>query len=313
MTLPPEILVVGSANVDLVAEVPHLPGPGETVLGSRLTVHEGGKGANQAVAAARAGGSVAMVCAVGRDAYGERLRASLAGAGVSTTHVHSTDTGTGTALICVDAAGQNCIAVVPGANGLLAPEQVEDAVAALPRLRTMLLQLEVPRETVVAAAELGVARGLRVILNPAPAAPLDGALLSYVDVLTPNESEAALLTGMKVVGVERAVAAAERLLETGVRAVVVTLGADGAFVATREGDRSHVPAFAAAVVDTTAAGDVFNGALAVALTDGRPLEEAVRFACAAGAISVTRDGAQRSAPTRAEIDAVLAGTPISAL
>ena len=309
--LKSDILVVGSANVDLVVEVPHLPRLGETVLGSRLAVHDGGKGANQAVAAARAGGSVTLVCAVGRDAHGARLRAALAGAGVSTAHVHEVDETTGTALICVDDAGQNSIAVVPGANGRLGPDRVEAAAADLPEAATLLLQLEVPLETVAAAARLGAARGLRVVLNPAPAMSLDSALLSQIDVLTPNESEAELLTGHPVIGVEGAAAAAENLLRGGPTAVVVTLGADGAFVATRNGKRVHVPGFSAMVTDTTAAGDIFNGALVVALSEGGDIEDAVRFACAAAAISVTREGAQRSAPNRAEIEAVLHGTPIS--
>lgn len=307
----PDILVVGSANVDLVVEVPHLPRPGETVLGTRLAAHDGGKGANQAVAAARAGGSVTLVCAVGRDAHGARLRASLAGAGVSTAHVHDVDETTGTALICVDDAGQNSIAVVPGANGRLSSDRVQAAAAALPGAATLLLQLEVPLETVAAAARLGAVRGLRVVLDPAPAMSLDSALLSQIDVLTPNESEAELLTGQPVIGAEGAAAAAENLLRGGPGAVVVTLGADGAFVATRDGKRVHVPGFAAMAADTTAAGDVFNGALAVALSEGGDLEDAVRFACAAAAISVTREGAQRSAPHRAEIEAVLRGSSVS--
>lgn len=301
----PAILVVGSANVDLVAEVPSLPRPGETVLGTRLTVHDGGKGANQAVAAARAGGAVTLACAVGSDAYGDRLRRSLAAAGVSTDHVQTVREATGTALICVDAAGQNSIAVVPGANALLRADVVERALADLPGARTLLLQLEVPSDTVAAAARMGAARGLRVILNPAPATPLHPSLLSAVDVLTPNESEAELLSGLPAAGLRGAAAAAERLLESGVGAVVVTLGAEGAFVASSGGDRVHVPGFPAAVVDTTAAGDVFNGALAVALAEGQGLQAAVRFACAAGAISVSREGAQRSAPAREEIEALL--------
>lgn len=307
----PVILVVGSANVDLVAEVPRLPRPGETVLGTRLTVHDGGKGANQAVAAARAGGTVAIACSVGPDAYGDRLRASLAAAGVAVDHVGTGETATGTALICVDGGGENLIAVVPGANGELAPHHVDRALSALPGAATVLLQLEVPLETVTAAARQAAARGLRVVLNPAPAKPLDAALLQLVDVLTPNESEAELLTGRPVAGVQGAAAAADLLLQAGPRAVALTLGASGAFVATREGVRAHVPAFATTVVDTTAAGDIFNGALCVALTEGRALEEAARFACAAAAISVTRPGAQRSAPSRAEIEAVLDGEPPS--
>jgi ribokinase len=302
-----DILVVGSANIDLVAEVPHLPGPGETVLGSRLSVHEGGKGANQAVAAARAGGSVAFLGCVGRDEHGGRLRHSLRAAGVETGGLLEREETTGTALICVDAAGQNCIAVLPGANALLSPEQLRREEAAFGAARTLLLQLEIPLEAVAAAARMGAERGMLVILNPAPARPLPASLLRDVGVLTPNETEAALLIGRPVAGREGAAAAAEALLALGPDTVVVTLGAEGAFLATRAGLRAHVAAFATVVVDTTAAGDVFNGALAVALTEGVALEPAVRFACAAAAISISRRGAQPSAPARAEIDALLRG------
>lgn len=308
--IAPSILVVGSANVDLVAEVPRLPRPGETVLGTQLTVHDGGKGANQAMAAARAGGRVAIVCSVGRDAHGERLRASLAGSGVATDYIHAGAAATGTALICVDDHGENLIAVVPGANAELRPEHVARGLAALAEVRTILLQLEVPLEAVIAAARNAAAHGARVVLNPAPARQLDSSLLELVDVLTPNESEAELLTGRRVTGVEEAASAADVLLRAGPRAVVVTLGALGAYVATREGVRAHVPAFETTVVDTTAAGDIFNGALSVALTEGRALEDAARFACAAAALSVARAGAQRSAPAREEIEAVLSGARV---
>ena len=304
-----EILVLGSANIDLVVRVARLPRPGETVMGSRMLVHEGGKGANQAVAAARAGATVSFICALGTDANGERLQAALAKAAVHVDPVLVPDEGTGTAVIHVDDTGQNTICVIPGANGCLTPEHVHRAEGAFSRARMLLLQLEVPLDTVEAAARTGRRHGLQVILNPAPARGLPPALLEQVDVLTPNEVEAELLTGWPVEGVEGATAAAERLLQRGPEIVVRTLGGAGAYLATRDGLRTFVPAFEASVVDTTAAGDVFNGALAVALSEGLRLEEATRFACAAAALSVERAGAQPSAPRREEIDRAAAERP----
>jgi ribokinase len=305
MTGEPEIVVVGSANVDYVVNVPRIPRPGETVLAHRITLHEGGKGANQAVAAARAGGAVAFIGVLGQDSDGDRLESALTRSGVITSCVHVRDEPTGMALISVDDAGRNSIAVVPGANSQLTPAHVEASMRKYSAARTLLVQLEVPMPAVMAAIHFAAARGIRVILNPAPAATLSPELLDLVDVLTPNESEAELLAGGRTDSMPGGSAIAQRLLAAGPRAVVLTLGDQGAYVASRAGPHTHVPAFPVDPIDTTGAGDVFNGALAVALTEGMELAAGVRFACAAAALSVTREGAQPSAPERAEIHGLL--------
>jgi ribokinase len=294
------IVVVGSSNTDMVVRVPALPRPGETVIGGTFFTARGGKGANQAVAAARAGGSVTLVASLGDDALGDETLAALVAEGIAVDQVRRVaDTRSGVALILVDERGENSIAVAPGANALLAPEQIEEIAELLSPDDVLLVQLETPIETVFAAASAASQAGARVILNPAPARELSRELLSLVSVLTPNESEAARLTGLSTGGAEELDAAATALLHRGVGAVVITLGAGGAYVATRE-LREMIPAYPVHARDTTGAGDVFNGALAVALAERMRLVDAVRFASAAAAISVTRDGAQPAAPHRAE-------------
>lgn len=303
----PRILVVGSSNTDMVVRVERIPRAGETVLGGSFLTAGGGKGANQAVAAAKAGGRVTFLGRVGRDVYGEAARASLRGLGIETKFmVCDAKEPSGVALILVARNGENSIAVAPGANGKLSAADVRKAKAAFVGARVLVAQLEVPVATVRAAVRLAQAQGVPVILNPAPARELPDALLREVAVLTPNETEAEILTGIKVRNPASARKAAEVLLARGVGAVVVTLGARGALLATSEGAKL-VPGFAVKAVDTTAAGDTFNGALAVALAEGQTLEEAVRFANAAAAISVTRKGAQPSAPARREILRLLRG------
>ncbi len=301
--MKPRITVVGSSNTDMIIRLSRLPRPGETVLGGAFAMAAGGKGANQAVAAARAGGAVAFVARVGRDDFGARGLAGWKADRIGTDHVaRDPDKPSGTALIFVAADGENSIAVASGANAALSPADVRRAEPALASSRAVLLSLEIPLNTVLAAAALAGRHGVPVILNPAPARPLPSALLKAVSILTPNQSEAELLTGIRVDGDAAAARAAEALLEKGVRrAVVVTLGRRGAYVAG-DGLRRRVPGFRVRAVDTTAAGDVFNGALAVALAEGRPLAEAVRFANAAAALSVTRPGAQPSAPRREPIE-----------
>jgi len=299
------VLVAGSSNTDMIIRVPRIPRPGETILGGTFAVAGGGKGANQAVAAARAGGRVTFVARVGDDIFGERALAGFESDGLDTRFVLRTPgTASGVALINVDERGENSISVASGANALLSPDDIARARGALAEADTVLLQLESPLETVAAAVRMAAEARVHVILNPAPARPLDDALLRGVTVLTPNEHEAAILTGMPVGNEGEARLAATRLRARGPEIVVVTLGAKGVFV-WAPGLETLVPAFAVEPVDTTAAGDVFNGALAVALGEKRPLFDAIRFAQAAAAISVTRPGAQPSAPTRAEIDALL--------
>lgn len=293
---PARIAVLGSANMDLVAYVPVAPARGETVTGEAFRTVAGGKGANQAIAAARAGGAVSMIGAVGDDDFGLRLRAALEGAGVGTGQLRATPGPSGIAQIVVDGEGHNAIVVVPGANGTvtaLTPQDEEVIGAA----GALLLQLELPLEGVLAGARAARALGVRTVLTPAPAQPLPDELLSLTDLLVPNEHEAAALSG------ERDPRAAARALLDAVPEVVITLGAAGALHAARGREPLAVPALPARVVDTTAAGDTFVGALAVALGEGRATADALRWATAASALSVEHPGASTSMPDRAAIDA----------
>jgi ribokinase len=300
------IVVVGSANTDMVITVPHLPRPGETVLGGTFRSAGGGKGANQAVAAARAGGTVAFIARVGRDGFGDQGLAAWRADGIDCTQVvRDEQAPSGVALIFVDHKAENCIAVASGANDRLVPGDIDGGAAAIGSAGILLLQLEIPLPTVRYAAERARAAGVRVILNPAPARALDPALLRLVSIITPNETEAEALTGIAVVDDAAAWRAATALLAQGPDTVIITLGARGALVAHGT-MRTLVPSFKVDPVDTVAAGDVFNGALAVALAEGAELLTAVRFAHGAAAISVTRPGAQSSAPRRDEIERLLA-------
>ncbi|MEU0807403.1 ribokinase [Streptomyces sp. NPDC005970] len=316
-----DLLVVGSANADLVIGVERRPAAGETVLGSDLVVHPGGKGANQAVAAARLGARTALLARVGDDAYGRLLLESQRAAGVDTAGVLVGDAPTGVALITVDPSGDNSIVVSPGANARLSPEDVRAAAALLASARVVSLQLEIPLDTVATVAEVvrtarggadtGEGRGEgtgeggpRVVLNPSPPAPLPAEVLAVCDPLVVNEHEARFLLGDDPAGREETPDAwAAALLARGPRSVVVTLGAAGALVADR--DRTAlVPSLPVKAVDTTGAGDAFTGALAWRLGLGEDLETAVRFAVRVGAAAVTRDGAQESFPTAEEVAAL---------
>jgi len=295
------IVVVGSSNTDMIIKLKRIPRAGETVLGGEFLTAAGGKGANQAVAAARAGGRISLIARVGRDTLGREAIAGFIRVGIDVSHVaRDNRTASGTALIYVTRNGENCIAVASGANALLSPADVKKARALIARAKVLLMQLETPLDSVLAAARLAVSKGATVILNPAPARAIPGELLRLVSILTPNESEAEMLTGNRINGVRGAQKAAEALLRRGAHTVILTLGAKGALIASGQ-EIQHIPGFKVKAVDTTAAGDVFNGALAVALTEGWSLGPAVRFANAAAAISVTRMGAQPSAPRRRDI------------
>jgi ribokinase len=301
----PPILVIGSSNTDLIIRAPRIPRPGETILGGRFTRAAGGKGANQAVAAARAGGAVTLVARVGRDADGDRALAGFTAADIDVRHiVRDPISPSGVAFVFVGDDGENCIAVASGANDRLSPVDVRAATAAFRRAAVVLLQLETPLGTVEAAVALATGAGVRIVLNPAPARPLPARLLRRVYLLTPNVSEAERLTGTAVTTERSAARAADALLACGVRHVAITMGSRGAFVAG-PGIRQLVPGFPVRAVDATGAGDVFNGALALALAEGTALLESVRFANAAAACSVTHPGAQPSAPTRRAILAML--------
>jgi ribokinase len=299
------ITVVGSLNMDLVVRAPRIPQPGETIIGGDFRTVPGGKGANQAVAAARLGAQVSMVGRVGGDAFGGALRDNLGASGVDRAFVaRDPEAATGIALITVDDGGQNSIVVVSGANMRLLPADVDAAEAAIVASDALLLQLESPMETVTRAAELARAHGVRVVLNPAPAGPIPPALLALVDVLIPNESETAYLAGMEVGDQFQAEAAAHSLRDMGVTTVVLTLGERGAMLAWECGTQLF-SAFDVTPVDTTAAGDAFVAGFAVALAEGRSLAEAVRWGNAAGALAATKMGAQPSLPTRAALEKLL--------
>ncbi|HEY4188558.1 MAG TPA: ribokinase [Polyangia bacterium] len=311
------ITVVGSLNADLVVAVRRFPAPGETVTGHDFLVFPGGKGANQAFAAARlAAGQlpVHMVGRVGNDAYGAWLRQNLAGAGVDVAHVTTLPAvPTGLALITTDAAAQNQIVVVPGANGAFAPAGLSEAHHAVAGAAVVLLQLEIPLPTVQTAARVAKESGAVVILDPAPARALADMLLRVVDYVTPNESELSVLTGGAPQSTLRrgeAVTRARQLIARGARRVLVKMGRQGALMVT-EATEHLFPAFPVEAIDTTAAGDAFNAGFAFALARGLGEAEAVRFAAATGALCVTQRGAQPSMPTHEAVAALIAGTPVS--
>ena len=297
------VAVVGSYNIDQTIRVPRIPAAGETIIGSGFTSGSGGKGANQALAAARAGAAVTFVARVGRDPVTEAAFADLAGEGVCTEHVfRDPKEATGRAWIVVDTGGENAIVVAPGANARLLPGDIEAAAEAIEAAEVLLLQLEIPMETVVAAARIAHGAGTTVILNPAPARALGPELLRYVDIITPNVIEAEMITGIRP-GDDAALAAvSRRLREMGGRDSLITLGARGVFV-SRDGGTCRVPAYPVEAVDTTGAGDVFTGCLAAFLPGRGDLCEAARLAAAAAAISVTRPGAQSAVPFLTEIEA----------
>ncbi|MEW6523821.1 MAG: ribokinase [Bacillota bacterium] len=305
--MQPEIIVLGSLNIDLVVQAPRRPRGGETVTGTGFSVVPGGKGANQAVGLGRLRKKAAMAGRVGEDTFAPLLVANLRAAGVDCSLVQTTPgVPTGTALIVVDDAGENSIVVVPGANGRVSVADVAALEHLLASAKILMMQLEIPLETVEYAACLARRHGVTVMLDPAPARPLPASLLENVDIITPNETEASALVGVPVDGLEEGKHCARSLLERGVGAAVVKLAAQGAVAACRDGV-FHVPGFPVRAVDTTATGDAFSAGLAVARLEGHPLLEAIRFANACGALAATRLGAQTSLPDRAEVDAFLQG------
>ena len=300
-----KILVVGSSNTDMVIKTDHLPRPGETVLGGTFFMNPGGKGANQAVAVAKLGGNVTFICKTGNDMFGHQSQQLFAKEGIDTSYIFSDDQHpSGVALITVDKKAENCIVVASGANANLLPKDLLLATEAIKQADMILMQLEIPMETVTYLADIAFKAGKKVILNPAPAQPLSSALLHNLYMITPNETEAEMISGVKITDDASAAEAARTIAAMGVQHVVITLGAKGALIYSKENDDSVelIPSPKVNAVDTTAAGDVLNGGLAVALSEGRSLSEATCFACKAAAISVTRAGAQSSVPYRNEVD-----------
>lgn len=299
----PRITVVGSSNVDMVVKTDRIPRPGETVIGGDFIMVPGGKGANQAVCAAKLGADVTLVARVGDDVFGRMSVENFQKVGVRTDYViMDSQHPNGIALITVDSKGENAIVVAPGANHALSPADVELARSAIEGSQILVLQLEIPPDTVQCAIELANSASVRVLLNPAPVRRLPDGLLAQVDVLVPNQHEAAYLVGEESGEHINPESAAHRLRKLGIPMVAITLGSAGVFVSSEQGE-GFVEAFKVNAVDTTAAGDAFIGALACAIAEDMPIMDAVRFATKVAAISVTRMGAQSSMPSREEVDA----------
>jgi len=300
-----KIVVIGSSNTDMIIQVDRIPVPGETVLGGKFSIAAGGKGANQAVAASRAGGKVTFIAAIGDDVLGDQALEGFRKDDIDISCIKRIrGMASGVALIFVDKNGENSIGVASGANAKLLPQDIEDSADIITSADIVLMQLETPIETIKKAARLAYEAGVKVILNPAPARSLDDELLHLVSIMTPNEIEAELLTGIKVENETGAKRAAEKLLGKGIEFILITLGAQGALLASQN-KLELIPGFKVDAIDTTAAGDVFNGALAAGLAENKSIDEAIQFASAAAALSVTKLGAQSSAHHREEIDAFL--------
>lgn len=296
-----KIVVVGSSNMDMVVKTDHIPVPGETVLSGSFFMNPGGKGANQAVAAARLGAEVVFVSKLGNDVFGKQFSQLFSDENIDTSFLVSDENlPSGVALITVDKKGENSIVVASGANASLTVEDIKGVLPTIAGAGTVLLQLEIPMNVVEYIAAYAFSKNVKVILNPAPAAPLSEQLLHNIHILTPNETEAAMIAGIPVGDIEDAKKAAKIICKKGVKKVIVTLGAKGAIICD-DANCAIVEAKKVTPLDTTAAGDVFNGALTVALSEGKQTEAAVRFACDAAAISVTRMGAQSSIPYRNEL------------
>ena len=291
-----KVVVIGSSNTDMTIKGDRLPKPGETVLGGEFRMGPGGKGANQAVAAQRLGADVSFICKVGRDIFGDNAISGYQKEGIDCSRILRSDKASGTALILVDGNAENCIAVAPGANADLTPEDVDSVADVIRSADYLILQLEIPVESVLRAAKIAHEAGVYVILNPAPACHLPDELFGYISLITPNQTESALLSGIE----DNLDAAVEKLMQLGVKDVVVTLGSKGALVIS-EGTRTLVPSLKVKAVDTTAAGDTFCGALCVALSEGCSLVDAAGFATKASALTVQKMGAQDSIPFRSDI------------
>jgi ribokinase len=300
-----KIVIVGSSNTDLVVRAHKIPAPGETVVGNDYFMNPGGKGANQAVTIAKLGAEASFIAKVGDDDYGSRSIENYKRANLDVSHVYVDENAhSGVALIVVDDSGENAITVSSGANNKLCKEDIDQAKPLIESAEIVLMQLEIPMKVVEYVADMAFAKGVKVILNPAPAAKLSKALLSKLYLIIPNETECEILTGIRITDQESKIKAAGRLLDSGVKNVILTIGSKGSSLVNSEGC-FNVPAILQKAVDTTAAGDVYCGALCVAISEGSALPEAMQFATAASSISVTRPGAQASIPSREEVESLL--------
>lgn len=301
-----KLCVLGSINVDHVIQVSYFPKAGETLLGKNYKIVFGGKGANQAVAAARAGANVQFIGAVGDDDIGKKMKLAFANDGINTQAIREIpEQSTGLAMIQVADSGENSIVISAGANGDVSKAQVDENIEAITQSEYLLMQLETPLPAIYYAAQVAHNQGVKVVLNPAPAQSLSVDLLSLIDVITPNETEAEILTNVKIIDKTTACKAADILHGFGIKTVLITLGAKGVYY-SENGNGEIIEGFKVKAIDTTAAGDTFNGAFVTALLENKPYEEAIRFAQAAAAISVTREGAQTAIPYRKEIEDFIA-------
>ena len=299
------ILVIGSSNTDMVIRVPELPLPGQTVMGNEFRTFAGGKGANQAVAAQRAGGSVCFLAAIGNDDFGRTALATYESEGIDTSLIQVVDDApSGVAMICVSEAGENCISVAPGANGKLTPDIIRRNERTIAQADILLLQLETPVDAVAEAIDIAFRHATRCVLNPAPAMQLPDEVLAQLYCITPNETEAEILTGIAVSDVQSAARAARQLLQSGVENVVITMGSNGALLCNSDGVH-HQAAPAVTVIDSTAAGDTFNGVLVTMLAEGRSLKEAMQLAVTAASLAVQKSGAIASIPRRQDFMATV--------
>lgn len=300
-----DVVVIGSSNIDMVVRCSELPLPGQTILGSDFAMNPGGKGANQAVAAAKLGATTQLIARLGNDVFAQASCGSFKDTGLGTDFlVRDNDAASGVALIYVDEQGENQIVVAPGANKLLTPADVDNALPVICQAKVMILQLEIPLKTVIHAAKIAHQNGTKVVLNPAPVRTLPAELLANTDIIIANEIETQILTGADEIGMHTAVKACKPLLDAGVETVIMTLGGHGALVTNKNG-ATRVPGFKIKAVDTTSAGDTFAGAIACALSEGQSLEDAVLFANAAAALTATKVGAQIAMPSREEAEHML--------
>lgn len=301
-----KIIVIGSSNTDMVAKTSKIPALGETVLGGEFIMTDGGKGANQAVTVSRLGGDLTFVAKVGEDIFGDQSIERYKSYGIDTQYIFRDQaTSSGIALIMVDENGENCISVASGANNKLSKNDIDSVRKVIEKADILLTQLETPLETIKYVVELAYHAGVKVILNPAPAQYLSKKILERLYLITPNEIEAQLLSGIKIKNIEDAKRAAQSIVAKGATNVIITLGAEGSLIFTEDKEFHFIKAHKVKAIDTTAAGDVYNGALCVALSEGKNIVEAVEFATAASAIAVTRMGAQISVPIRSEVDELI--------